>query len=1335
MQRRETVLTLFVFRSAVTVLVVCAMLLVSGEIASAQVNTATLSGTVTDKQGGGVQGAKVKVTNAATGAERFAETDDSGHYTLVGLPPGRYKLVVDGGANFAAYQNESIVVTVGENATLDPRLELRGLQQTVLVTTETAPIETTKTEVSQTIEQRRIDNLPINGRGYINFTLTNSQTTRDVAPTIGPAPSSGLNFGGQRARSNEVSVDGADAVDNSINGIRATVSQEAVQEFQLIQSNYNAEYGRATGGVINIVTKAGGNEFHGNVFGFLRNKAFQARNAFSGEVDPATGQLNPVKQAFTRVQAGATFGGAFKRDKTFYFFSYEDTLREETGFSSIGQGNFGFAPLNCGPGCPLNGLPMTASQASAVNSVLQAAGAAAAGGNLAAAAQLQKLAGNYAAFVGSGASVAVSGVDPGLVATGFGLPSPGPGARFPIPVPCPPGATVGTVSCTPFGVGLATLPTSFAPLASLRGNFPITEKTSLWSARLDQRWNNNNSSFLRVSVSPSFATGIESTAQNQVFGQNAGSRTGLNQSRDVSAIFQHDTTLSDKAFNQFRFQAARRGLHFGFSQLPGGDQIAVNIPGFAYFGREPFSPVNRIERRWEFTDNVTLVRGNHTFKMGGDYNLIQLRSSKAQIFELDFGGLANFGGQPISVASGGLIPNSVTVGPGQTITLPGTNAAQMYGLGLPTTYIQGIGQSKQPFDNYPIGFFFQDSWRLNRKLTLNYGVRYDVEITPLFAPATPLNAAAEQALGVVEGIPRDYNNIAPRFGLAWDPKGDGKTVIRMGYGIFYDHPLLAIAFDATTADGGRSVQLETGGGAPSACGVVLSPPQAPPGYALCAAGNGPQNLNGSSIFQGFLNALPNMGYLPNQQRFDPFFPNSLFANQNFLQAGFPLGALPFNLPVPKNFQYGSAQQANLTIEREIAGSWKISAGYQYTHGVHLYRPVDINSTDPELLTSNLAFANLAGLSFTSPATVVVPGGSVPQAGTNCGLAVLIPSVLGQLASCPGQLAALNGQFVGTSSFFNFFRRAGPNPSFAPLIPGIPAGVLPFLPNGLPAGYPGQVALAKFAGYPVGFGVPVPFNTVDAQLSNGNSVYHGLTVNVTKRFSHGVELLSSYTYSHSIDDSTDLQTLLEPQDSRFPNVERANSDNDQRHRWVNSAVFQSPSAKQGDSAWKHFIGDFTMAPIIELASGRPYTLITGTDFRLDLGASSGRPSVGTGGAPSNFIHGVTFTVPNNCLTNAGKPFSVPGVTTLGAGCDGNLGRNPYVTPGFFQFDLRLSRRFAMGEHVKLDVITDAFNLLNRQNVAAVNQVCNPSDPSGCLAAGQPTAAYDARQFQFALKLSF
>ncbi|HEY1925818.1 MAG TPA: TonB-dependent receptor [Candidatus Acidoferrum sp.] len=1280
----------------------------------AQVNTSTLIGTVTDPQGLAVRGAKVTLTNEVTSAERSTATDEDGRYNLVGLPPGSYRVAVDGGANFAPFEKSGVVVTVGEVVAFSLRLELHGMTQSVTVTTETAPVETTKTEVSQVVDERRIDNLPINGRSYINFTLTNSQTTRDVSPTIGPAPTSGLNVGGQRARSNEVSVDGADAVDNSINGIRATVSQEAVQEFQLILGDYSAEYGRATGGVINIVTKSGGNQTHGDVFGYLRNKSFQARNAFSGQVDPTTGDLDPVKQAFTRVQAGATIGGPIVKDKTFYFFSYEDTLREETGFSSIGETQGGGGPWGLVPvTLPTAGGPvpvqLTTGQANTVQTLLTSGIPA-----------YQSLGVQYGLLLGSASSVALNKLDFGAISAGLsgGTLAPGPGGQFPVPVSCPLGTTVNAVVCNGFAAvgpggavvpaGVAPLPASYVGLNSLRGNFPITEKTSLWSARLDQNWNNHNHSFLRVGVSPSIETGIESTAQNQVFGQNAGSRAGVNQSRDVSGTFQHDTIFNDTTFNQFRFQFARRGLHFGFSELPGGSDIGVNIPGFAYFGREPYSTVDRIERRFQATDNVSIVHGKHTFKVGVDVNFVQLRSGKQQIFELDYGGDVNFG--TLAVSDFGL-PDSVTLPSGQAVQLFGTTGLQSYGLGIPTTYIQGIGQSNQPFDNDVFAFFAQDSWRVNRKLTLNYGVRYDVELTPLFPSATAVNAAAEKALGVVEGIPRDNNNVAPRIGIAWDPKGDGKTVVRAGYGLFYDHPLLAIAFDSATADGGRSVQLISAGGTSSACGLI-------PGSTSCGALNSPTNLNGSTIFQGVLNALPSMGYLPNQQRFDPFQPNSLFANQNYLTAGFPLPILPFVLPVAKNFQFGYAQQANLTIERQIAGSWTISVGYQYTRGLHLYRPVDINSTDPQLLTQNLENADAAGLGFRSPVTVVAPGANVAPTATTCGVGVIAPSVLGQLGGCPTALAGLNGQYVSTPAFFNFFRPSGPNPSFASQVPG---------------GYATQVQLAGLAKYPVGYGVPVPFNSVDAQLSDGSSIYNGLTVNVKKQFGHSFELLSSYTYSHTIDDSTDLQSPLEPQDSRFPFYERGNSDFDQRHRWVTSGVITSASAHSGDSIWKHLTADFTVAPIIEVSSGRPYTVITGTDYRLDLGASNGRPSVGTTGptATSAFLPGVSFEQPATCLTNSGGTFTVPGIAPP-FGCVGNLGRNPFVTPGFFQFDLRLSRRFPLGERFKLDAIADAFNLTNRLNVAAVNQLCDPASGSSC-SAGQPTAAYDARQFQFALKL--
>jgi hypothetical protein len=1282
-----------------------ALSLAFGLTASAQVNTADLGGQVLDPQSLAVAGAKVTVKNLATGATRTAASDDTGRYSIVGLPPGRYELTVEA-QGLAKLVNPEIVLTIGQSAEFDPHMKLQAGAETVTVTESTELIETRRTAVAETVDQRQIQNLPINGRNYINFTLLQSQATRDSAPSIGAAPTSGLNFGGQRARSNQVSVDGADAGDNSVNGIRATVSQEAVQEFQLIISNYMPEFGRATGGVVNIVTKGGSNEFHGNVFGFFRHKSLQARNPFSVETN-SSGVLVPVKQAFTRVQTGVTLGGPIKKDKTFYFFSYETTRRQETGFTNIGANNFGLASCTT-PAVPGVTLQVTPSQCAFVNNLAVLTAPAPGPG--------QPTGGQRAAqlflLAGSGSSVALNGIDPGLVAPIlFGVPiAPGTaGARFPLPINCAPGSC-GTSNLVPFPV-----PFSFVPLTTLRGNYPISEGTSLWSARLDHQWNTRNSSFVRVSVAPSTVTGIQVNAQNQNFGQNAGTRTSLQVTRDLAIVGQHVTSFTNSLFNEARYQFARRGLHYGFSQLPGGSGLGVNITGFAFFGREPFSTVDRIERRNQWTDNVSWIAGHHTFKFGGDINWIELRSKKEQIFELNFGGVMNFGGLLPSDLS---LPNSVGTTP-----VPGLTAVQAYGLGLPQVFIQGIGKSNRPFDNKAFAFFVQDSWKIHPRLTLNYGVRYDIELTPLFPAATDINKAAEAAFKVVEGIPHDTNNWAPRFAVAWDPRGNGRTVIRAGYGLFYDHPLLAVAFNSFTAEGALSTQLISGGGTPTRASVVTSPTAA---------------LNAASIFQGVLNAIPSMGYLPNEQRFDPKFPNSLFANQNFLPnasnpLGFPIPILPFTLSVAGNFQYGYAQQANLTVEQQLGHDYKIGVSYVYTHGLHLNRPRNINPPDPALLSKNFRNALATGLSFSSPFSVAAPAtdkAASTTAGT-CGVQVVptasvpfvAPQVLGLLNNCPASLASLNGQLFSTAAFFNFFAPSGPNPSFA----------------GLAGGYANQVFLAGIAGYPTGFpGVQVPFTGVDQQESSGNSVYHALTLSLSKRFGRHFQFFSSWTWSHAIDDSTDLQTLLEPQDTRKPNLERSSSTFDQRHRWVTSAVFESPYKRSDDGAWRKLLADFVVAPIIEVSSGRPFSVLTGTDFNLNLGSNTDRPSLGSGGngVVSPFVPGVLFSVPDVCDTVI-PPITVNGVTTPISpprGCVGNLGRNVFVRPGFFQVDLRVSRKFYLTEKVNLEFITDMFNLLNRNNVADVSPLCNPTDPSGCTA-GQPTAALDPRQFQFALKFNW
>src|SRR5919204_1174250 len=276
--------------------------------------TAQLSGTVTDPQGAVVANATVTVRDTAKNFERSTQTNGEGRYQFLLLPPGDYTVTAEAPGFGKITVRDTL--TVGRVAELPIGLKV-ATGETVEVNAQAEIIETQRTSSTNTIQQQRIDNLPINGRNYVNFALTDSQTTRDIAPSIGAAPTSGINFGGQRARSNLVNLDGMDAVDNSVNGIRSTVSQEAVQEFQIIDNGYAAEYGRASGGVVNIVTRSGSNTYHGTGFAYLRHKSIQAVNPFSTVSDPA----------YTRVQPGFTLSGPLVKNRTFWFLSYETTRR------------------------------------------------------------------------------------------------------------------------------------------------------------------------------------------------------------------------------------------------------------------------------------------------------------------------------------------------------------------------------------------------------------------------------------------------------------------------------------------------------------------------------------------------------------------------------------------------------------------------------------------------------------------------------------------------------------------------------------------------------------------------------------------------------------------------------------------------------------------------------------------------------------------------------------------------------------------------------------------------------------------------------------------------
>jgi len=1260
------------------------------------VATGDLHVTVKDPQGNLVTSATVTVRDEAKGIERAAASNGTGEYSAQTLPPASYTVTVSA-PGFATATATGVVITVGGVEELPIALGLSGGKESVTVSSEAALIETTRTGVVDTVDQRRIANLPINGRDYIKFAQIDSVVVPDNAPNTGAAPTSGLNFSGQRGRSNLVNVDGADATDNSTNGVRSTVSQEAVQEFQIITNSYAPEYGRASGGVVNIVTKSGGNDFHGDVFGFLRNRDFQAVNPFATCLNPPCS-----KPAYTRVQGGIAAGGAIKKDKTFYFFSYEITRRHETGFSSIGQGGLPYWQLQ-----PFDATnifdPMHLTGTSYIINVTQPQAAFLQTPGLPAA-----VAQSYAFLAGGSSGIALNGSYPasfGVLAAVGGIPNPGNGALMQFPSSCN--------STNPLCNGL---PNSFQTLNSQMGNFPVFEGTGLYSLRIDHNLSDKNRLTLRTNVSPSTVTGIEVNGENQVFGQNSFSRTSQQTYRDVAGVAQETWILGNNKVNDFRFQYARRGLSYFFNTgTTGGGDIGSDITGFAYIGREPYSYIQRTEQRYQFSDDFSWTLGRHNTKLGADFNYIPLKAT----FTVNYGGVYSFSSLPASLF-------------GFPAGVPDFNAVQAYGLGIPEVSVQGIGNPKDSFSNKPLGLFWQDSWRVRPNLTLNYGVRYDVEFPPKLTAPTGLALAAYNSLGLQKGIHTDTNNFQPRIGLAWDPKGDGKTVIRSSYGIFYDHPLLGLYFLGDASDGSSSGQLL----------FFLSGP-----CGQNAANISPLNISSTNLFQGILgtpDCLPPglagaLGYQgtssqstaclgeANPQRFDPCAPNSPFLNQGYLTppGAFPLISQPFGYPQAKNFVYAYSQQANFSIERDLGHGFALNLAYNFNGGRHLNRPINANAARGDLLVKNwqaaVAAATVAGILPSDPnfpSNPLFVGTQNP--------AVLPPCGANPLAATPGQLPA----YV-PAALVSFFRPSGLNPSlaggpFAPCVPlslaDLQAGGLNTTCNPLVSGLTGCV----------------PFSDMDANFSNGNSSYHGFSANLRKRFDQHYEFLASYTWSHAIDDSTDLESPLAPQDSFFPSLERSNSIFDQRHRFVFSGVYQSGHLA-GSGFGSKFLSNWTFAPIIEVASGRPFNLTTGGNDNFQFVSSGGRPNVVPANTPTNACGYQTLASKISPTGYFQEPcfadltvaqFAQPGVNPLLL-LDGNFSRNGGIQPWTVFNDIRVSKRLALGERINMELIADAFNLANKMNVAAVNQLCG--GPS--CAAGQATAAYDPRQFQFGMKIGW
>src|SRR5712692_5068759 len=297
--------------------VVCIVLALAVGSMCAQVSTGSVQGTVSDPSGAVVPGARLTATNTATGVSFATESNADGLYRFAVLPVGTYDLTVEK-QGFTTQTRKAIDVTVGAKIALDWKLAVSGTQQTVNVTEETPLVETTRTALSTTVDSMSVATLPVNGRNFIEFVLLTPGVTRD--PRTGD-----ISFGGQRGTLNSLTVDGADD-NNTFFGQTSgrtgsgrapyQFSQDAVQEFQVNSNGYSAEFGRAGGAVINVVTKSGTNNLHGTAFEFYRDRALNA-----------TDLINKIgskpKSPYHFNQFGGTLGGPVMKDKIFFFFNYD----------------------------------------------------------------------------------------------------------------------------------------------------------------------------------------------------------------------------------------------------------------------------------------------------------------------------------------------------------------------------------------------------------------------------------------------------------------------------------------------------------------------------------------------------------------------------------------------------------------------------------------------------------------------------------------------------------------------------------------------------------------------------------------------------------------------------------------------------------------------------------------------------------------------------------------------------------------------------------------------------------------------------------------------------
>jgi hypothetical protein len=836
-------------------------------------SSADIRGTVTDPSGALLTNVSVTVLEPGKGTSRSALTDSTGQFRITGLPPSRYDVRVER-SGFEPQVQKNVSLSLGETAVIDFRMTVSSQKEIVEVMSIPPTVDTERSSQANSVPERYVTELPIDRRDYLTFALlmpgvSNSNTIADNADfRVKQTPQSGLSLYGSNGRGNSVTVDGGEANDDA-GGVRLNVSQDAVQEFQINRSNYSAELGSASGASVNIVTKSGSNRVHGGLYGFFRDSAMDARDPFAYTPALSPGQFSltetgaPAKNSLTRQQFGGTLGFPIHKDKTFLFVGYEGLRSDAEDSVPLLTTSQIFAPT-------ASQLPIIAALANDP-------------GNPTVPCISNFSTGGAPTFLPAATCAfglqSILTVDP----TAAGNPFVSPGQ----------------LALNQFIVN---------QFEKDGGQFPFPNREHQASARLDHRFNNNNQAALRYS----FAHLSESDPDVQAL---------IGFSRGTS-VLNWDSTLQASWFHQFGANAMNElRLQWNWYQLNvdtndrGGP--GLDVQGYGFFGRGIFLPSHTTARRYEVTDNLTFIRGHHTMRMGF-YELIRGDKTVSDTF---FAGRFEFLDLPGIVLSNCLQLPSVPVALGgcglpASVAPASISTLQSWSLGAPAFYEQGFGNPQYVLTRPFTAGYFQDSWQAGRGLTLNYGLRYELD-----SQYGPLNTYKK--------------NFAPRVSFAWDPTNDHKTVVRGGYGIFYS-PIYAQIADVVKTlgniNGVRQIAntLVTIQGAPPANSTEIFGAMFAQGKILC--GTPPAGSN-SCITQSDLAhfvTVSNSGSLP------------------------PGTVLFFGQP---NYRNPQAQQASLGIERQIGSSLSVSANYIYVHTTHLPWAVDKNLLPGAPVVSGVPGAN------------------------------------------------------------------------------------------------------------------------------------------------------------------------------------------------------------------------------------------------------------------------------------------------------------------------------------------------------------------------------------------